>query len=381
MPRGKKGAKRKAVKAEAGDQEPYPDFARPSPIECQAARDILTKEYGAKPQGKPHSKYVLDSLVRTILSQNTTDLTSARAFAGLKARNATWEEFLVCNDEDCEESVRCGGLAEIKVARIKTILRSLKEERGELSLEYVRSWTDEEVKKELGRFKGVGPKTISCVMMFTLQRAEFPVDTHVWKIALKLGWVPKSATRETSYEHLNRRLPSDLKYELHVLLVEHGKVHKNDLGPLRVVSELSRLKMKTPPKAKGELRKSSSATKAPTPSNSGPIAHLVGSRVSVKFDDGKWYFGNVTSTDPNKGLNIIFDDGDSAWEVWPCEDGTIKLEAKPEINSAERVHGSKSNASKTKVKIETTVNVEGANKRRRKEGGMAPLVVIKKEKR
>jgi endonuclease-3 len=148
-------------------------------MECQAARDILAKEYGAKPQGEPHSKFVLDSLVRTILSQNTTDLTSARAFAGLKARNATWEKFLTCSDEDCEESVRCGGLAEIKVQRIKTILRTLKKERGDLSLEYVRSMGDEEVKKELGRFKGVGPKTISCVMMFTLQRAEFPVDTHV----------------------------------------------------------------------------------------------------------------------------------------------------------------------------------------------------------
>ena len=66
------------------------------------------------------------------------------------------------------------------------------------------------------------------LIVFTL--SEFPVDTHVWKIALRLGWVPKSATRETSYEHLNRRIPDDLKFELHVLLVQHGKVLKNDLG-------------------------------------------------------------------------------------------------------------------------------------------------------
>ena len=62
---------------------------------------------------------------------------------------------------------------------------------------------------ELARFKGVGPKTISCVLMFTLMRAEFPVDTHVWHIAKKLNWVPPAATRETTYLHLNERVDAD----------------------------------------------------------------------------------------------------------------------------------------------------------------------------
>lgn len=93
----------------------------------------LADAYGARPQGEPHCKYVLDSLMRTILSQNTTDTNSARAFQGLKAANPTWQQFLDCRDEDCEESIRCGGLAEIKVQRMKTILRTLEAERGELS--------------------------------------------------------------------------------------------------------------------------------------------------------------------------------------------------------------------------------------------------------
>lgn len=79
------------------------------------------------------------------------------------------------------------------------------------------------MKEELCRFNGVGPKTAACVLMFTLGRAEFPVDTHVWRISKQQGWVPASATRETTYEHMNKRVPDALKYDLHCLLVEHGK--------------------------------------------------------------------------------------------------------------------------------------------------------------
>ena len=153
----------------------------------------------------PTIKPVLDSLVGTILSQNTTDATSAIAFANLKRAFPSWEEVRLSKPAPIELAVKCGGLATIKVARIQIILNTLHQERGEASLEYLRELDDESVKKELSRFKGVGPKTISCVLMFCLKRPDFPVDAHVWKIALSLGWIPKSASRDTAYTHLNRR--------------------------------------------------------------------------------------------------------------------------------------------------------------------------------
>lgn len=181
---------------------------------------------GAVKAHKDRSQSVLDSLVRTILSQNTTDRTSARAFASLKEKLPTWEAVLAAPNEIVEDAIREGGLAEIKTARVKTILQTVKDEQtvpAPLSLEHLRELPTDQVKRYLTSFKGVGPKTVSCVLMFTLGRAEFPVDTHVWHIAKKLRWVPPNATRETTYEHLNRRIPDELKYDLHVLLVEHGK--------------------------------------------------------------------------------------------------------------------------------------------------------------
>jgi len=176
---------------------------------------------------------VLDALVGTILSQNTTDVQSHRSFAALKQAFPTWEMVRTSPPAAIEAVIKSCGLAETKTARVQAILQLLHDERGECSLEHLREASDEAVKRVLGSYKGVGAKTISCVLMFCLKRFDFPVDTHVWKIALALNWVPKAATRDQTYEHLNAKVPDEIKYALHVLLVKHGKVYKNDVKTLR----------------------------------------------------------------------------------------------------------------------------------------------------
>ena len=170
-----------------------------------------------------HQSTVLDSLVRTILSQNTTDKTSIRAFASLKSTFPDWDAVRTADVEDVAESIRVGGLADAKAAWIQTILETLKEEHGACSLEWLRGETTEDIKEYLLAFKGVGPKTVSCTLLFALERADFPVDTHVNRIAGDLGWVPKGSGREATYEHLNSVLEDDIKYDLHITMVEHGK--------------------------------------------------------------------------------------------------------------------------------------------------------------
>lgn len=223
-------------------ESPFPGHVRPTPEECRAARYALAALHGEPGRHKlaqleekaaaadslhTHTQQsVLDSLVRTILSQNTTDATSHRAFASLKAAfpgEKGWAEVLRAPSGKVEESIRMGGLAEIKTERIKAILTTLLEERGKICMEYLRDMSDDDIKAELSRFKGVGKKTVACVLMFCLAREEFPVDTHVWRISKSLGWVPAKATRDTTYEHLNVRVPPDVRYDLHVLMVEHGK--------------------------------------------------------------------------------------------------------------------------------------------------------------
>jgi endonuclease-3 len=168
---------------------------------------------------------VTDSIISTMLSQNTTDKNSKAAWASLKENFPSWDLVVECDDiSKIEDSIRVAGLAKTRAERIQAMLRTVKKERGEASLDYIREFNDEQVKAELKRFKGLGPKTISCVLLFALGRDEFPVDTHVLRITQKMGWIPPSASREKAYEYLNEMIPNDVKMDLHCLLVRHGKV-------------------------------------------------------------------------------------------------------------------------------------------------------------
>lgn len=183
----------------------------------------LAAAYGER-TWQPREREVLDGLIGAILSQNTSDVNSNRAFRSLKARFPTWEQVRTADLQELADSIRSGGLATTKAARIQALLQAVHAERGETSLEYLRRWSTDAVRDFLSRFPGIGPKTISCLLLFTLGRPDFPVDTHVWRIARRLGWVPESCSREAAYATLNALVPEEIKYSLHVLLIHHGRV-------------------------------------------------------------------------------------------------------------------------------------------------------------
>ncbi|KAK6153339.1 hypothetical protein DH2020_012978 [Rehmannia glutinosa] len=231
---------------------PFPDHPWPTPEECRSVRDDLLSLHGfpqefikyrnqrleTKPQVKDSAKFeplinggeadekesVLDGLVKTILSQNTTELNSERAFASLKNAFPTWQDVLAAESKCIEDAIRCGGLAPTKSSCIKNLLSHLLEKKGKLCMEYLRELSIEEVKAELSLLKGIGPKTVACVLMFHLQHDDFPVDTHVFQIAKTMGWVPATADIKSAYLHLNKQIPGELKFDLNCLLYTHGKV-------------------------------------------------------------------------------------------------------------------------------------------------------------
>ena len=168
---------------------------------------------------------ILDGVVSTMLSQNTTNANSTRAFANLKKAFPTWDTVAkLPSPAKLEEAIHCGGLAKIKAQRILSICQTLQQERGSPpSLEYLRDCSNAEIQKELMRFPGLGKKTISCVLLFTLRREEFPVDTHVYRIAKQLKWVPTNYSRDDAYDYLNSVVPPKLKRNLHCLLIQHGR--------------------------------------------------------------------------------------------------------------------------------------------------------------
>jgi endonuclease-3 len=183
-------AKLKAM--ESLGSSPFPDFAHPTHEECQVVNAALVKTHGKRIRPKEMNPAslgancgevpsVLDALVRTILSQNTNNKNSSTAKHSLDQTFGlgNYEAVREASLEDVVEALRCGGLANIKGARIKRILDEVHDKYGKLSLDHLHGASDEEAKRELMEFDGVGPKTASCVLLFCLRRDSFAVDTHV----------------------------------------------------------------------------------------------------------------------------------------------------------------------------------------------------------
>jgi endonuclease III len=183
---------------------------------------LLRQLYGPRRQLRRRDN-PLDSLIYTLLSQNTSDLNSERAYANLRRRFSSWEDVHRASLRELIAAIRTGGLANIKAVRIKALLEEIWKEQRHFDLSFLRDLSDEEVEAYLGRFKGIGSKTVACVQLFGLGRAAFPVDTHVFRVSRRLGLLNGQATPEKAQEFLEPRIPPGDRYALHLHLVEHGR--------------------------------------------------------------------------------------------------------------------------------------------------------------
>ncbi|KAF2231850.1 DNA glycosylase [Viridothelium virens] len=267
-------------------ETPFPDWPHPTPEECHEVVRELSKVHGEVkvPKKIPTPSLnvagcgevpsVLDALIRTRLSAATSNTNSSRAFQGLVQKfgiieegigkgSVDWNKVRTAPTKEVFEAIKSGGLADVKSRDIKTILQLVYEEnqarreslvkaesdentkgpegvenenasekkdeidRAEsnvLSLDHLHLVSNDEAFDHLIKYPGIGPKTASCVLLFCLQRPSFAVDTHVFRLCKWLRWVPPTkATRNTTYSHCEVRIPDDLKYPLHYLLIKHGK--------------------------------------------------------------------------------------------------------------------------------------------------------------
>ncbi len=186
-----------------------------------AITDLLEEEFG-RPKRRPDPDLV-GSLVQTILSQNTSDVNSGRAYDQLLEKFPRWELAEGANVRSIEAAIRSGGLARIKARRIKDVLREIREETGALDLGFLRETPTDEVIDYLQGFKGVGAKTAACVALFDLGREVVPVDTHVHRIVGRLGVVGAPRTRDETYEALRPVAPQGRSLSLHVNLIRLGR--------------------------------------------------------------------------------------------------------------------------------------------------------------
>ncbi|HZT05650.1 MAG TPA: endonuclease III [Chloroflexota bacterium] len=166
----------------------------------------------------------LSELIQTVLSQNTADVNSDRAFAQLMDRyRGDWTAVARAPVSEVADAIRSGGLADIKAARIQNILRSVTDRLGELDLSYLRDVPLEEGRAFLRSLDGVGPKTAACVLLFACGKPAMPVDTHVLRVSQRIGLVGDKTSAEQAHMALEAAVPADLVYAFHMLLITHGR--------------------------------------------------------------------------------------------------------------------------------------------------------------
>jgi endonuclease-3 len=182
---------------------------------------LLQKHFG-EPEVKP-TPAPLDTLILTVLSQNTSDHNRDLAFADLKQRFPNWDKVAEAPVTEIAQTIRSGGLANIKSQRIKEILNWVKERSGGYNLDWLKNLTLEEALKTLQTLKGVGIKTASVVMCFCFQAEIFPVDVHIHRICRRLELVPTTASAEKTHWLMQPLIPSDRAKSLHLNMLKLGR--------------------------------------------------------------------------------------------------------------------------------------------------------------
>jgi endonuclease-3 len=184
----------------------------------RAIRDRLRELYGC-PRQRPHGHPIAE-LVRTVLSQNTSDANRDVAYARLRERFPIWEEVRDAPPPEVEEAIRPGGLAYTKAPRIQEILRRLGDHPD---LDWLRDAPRDEALTFLTSLPGVGRKTAACVLLFSFGRPEIPVDTHVYRVGGRLGLFPADASFERAHDEMRAITDPADAYELHINLIRHGR--------------------------------------------------------------------------------------------------------------------------------------------------------------
>lgn len=201
--------------------------------------DLLVEEYGNREWQPGQSP--LSVLVQTILSQNTSDRNSKRAFESLLASFGNWEDIAGAGIDEIADSIKAGGLGRVKAKYIEQVLEEIRRKRDGLELDFLRRLPLGEARDWLRQLPGVGMKTASCVLLFSLGMPALPVDTHVFRVAKRLGLIDSKASVEQAHKLLESLIPPEDVYRFHLLLIEHGRKVCKAQRPRCYQCELRRL--------------------------------------------------------------------------------------------------------------------------------------------
>ena len=213
MPRPSEGRPGRVVTGRARGRKPRPT--------TDQVYELLEPLYGPvrwNPRYDPVSE-----LVFTILSQHTSDVNAEKAFTTLLHTFGSWETVAEADPETIAQCIWVGGLSRVKAPRIRAVLQRIRELRGAIDLSFLKELPLDQAKAWLRQLPGVGPKSAAIVLCFALGMPAFAVDTHVHRVAGRLGLIGTKTTAEQAHDVLEKQVPPERVFPFHVYLITHGR--------------------------------------------------------------------------------------------------------------------------------------------------------------
>lgn len=195
--------------------------------------DALREEY--RDFSHDNKRNPFNELVFILCTVKTTRNNYARIYRSLRREFPTAKALQEASFDSIESAIRQGGLSRQRAKAIKGITDALVSEFGEATLSPLRRMPDHECEVFLTSLPRVGKKVARCVMLYSLGRKVFPVDTHCWRISLRLGWMPginlPSHCREKDMDYLQDGVPEELRFTLHVNMISLGRKRCTPTAP------------------------------------------------------------------------------------------------------------------------------------------------------
>ncbi len=183
---------------------------------CKALR----QKYGSPRLGNPSDP--LEDLLYIVLSNKTAPPTARNTFARLRKRFPRWEDILEAPIVKLRTLLRPAGLSLVKSRHIRAALRAIKRRFGRYDLTLLKQWQPAEAERFLVGLPGVSKKVAKCVMMYTLGMRVLPVDSHVHRVAVRLGWTNRKRA-DQCHEELEALVAPALRNNFHVCCIAHGR--------------------------------------------------------------------------------------------------------------------------------------------------------------
>ena len=202
-------------------------------------------------------------LILTILTQNSADTNAERAFESLRDAYPSgltperhipgpgwggvglsdgappdWAAVEAAPVQELVEVIRHGGLANQKAPRLQSTLRTIREARGDYSLEFLGDMAALEARAWLTAFDGIGKKTASVLLMFSFGMPLMAVDRHVERVSKRVGLIPAKTSADDAHDLFLAMLAPEQTYESHVNLIRHGRVICHARNPTHEICPL-----------------------------------------------------------------------------------------------------------------------------------------------